>query len=90
MLGNAIINKDKPVLLDWQALLTASAHKFQKLVSFVIGHLLFHAPSQNKQMYCTNADFSFRVHSDLLPDAFSGCSDVGGLLSNRLLLLDFP
>jgi hypothetical protein len=39
--------------------------------------------------FCFDVSPFSTCHSDLLPDAFSGCSDVGGLLSNRLLL-DFP
>ena len=74
---------NQPVLLDLQALLTATAHEFQNLVSFVIGHLSLYASLQNKQMYCTNTDCSFAVHSDLLHD-----SDSWSLLNK--LLRDFP
>ena len=58
-------NLYKPVLADWQTLLTVRAQESQKSLSFAIGHLSLHASFQYRQMYCTNVDVSSR-------DQFSG------------------
>jgi hypothetical protein len=71
--------------------LTARAQESQKSLSFVIGHLLFQASFQNRQIYCTNADVSSRVQFSVLQakdTLVSSSAHCVSLLNKDLL--DFP